>query len=93
MSEILRHYHFFVDAKRYETDQASITGAQIKEKAGAPAAYQLFLEEEGDTPDKPIADNEGIDLSESKCEDHEGEHREHKNIKHFYAVPPATFGI
>jgi hypothetical protein len=73
-----KRYHFFVDAKRYEYDHSSITGAEIKNVAGVTATYQLYLEEEGDGPDRAISDSEGISL--------EGE------IKHFYAVPPATFG-
>jgi len=78
MTEHMKQYRFFVDAKRYETDQKSLTGAAIKNLAGVPATYQLFLEEEGDTPDKAISDAEAVDL----------EGRE----KHFFAVPPATFG-
>ncbi|HUZ93347.1 MAG TPA: multiubiquitin domain-containing protein [Edaphobacter sp.] len=73
-------YHFFVDAKRYETDKSSLTGAEIKAIASITPTYQLFLEEEGDTPDKPISDSEAVHLKE-------GEH-----TRHFYAVPPATFG-
>ena len=76
-----KHYHFFVDAKRYETEKSSLTGAEIKAIAGVTPTYQLFLEEEGDTPDKPIADSEAVVLKEG------GE-----GIRHFYAVPPATFG-
>lgn len=71
-------YPFFVDAKRYETDQESLNGADIKKIAGVPPAYQLFEEEEGDHPDRPIADSEAVDMA--------------GKIKHFYAVPPATFG-
>lgn len=71
-------YVFFVDAKRYETEQESITGAEIKKVASVPAGYQLFEEVEGDHPDKQISDTEAVDLR--------------GKIKHFYAVPPATFG-
>jgi hypothetical protein len=71
-------FHFFVDAKKYPSASESVTGADIKRIANVPAAYQLFLEEEGDTPDKPISDAESVNLK--------GE------IKHFFAVPPATFG-
>jgi hypothetical protein len=78
MSEHKKQYHLFVDAKKYETDQRSLIGAAIKTLAAVPANYQLFLEEEGDTPDKAISDGEAEDL----------EGRE----KHFFAVPPATFG-
>jgi hypothetical protein len=75
-----KRFHFFVDAKRYETDKPSLTGAEIKAIASITPTYQLFLEEEGDRPDKPIPDSEAVHLTE-------GEH-----IRHFYAVPPATFG-
>jgi hypothetical protein len=79
MTEHAKEFKFFVDAKQYESAEKSLTGAAIKAKAGVPPTYQLFLEEEGDTPDRPISDGEGVDL----------EGRE----KHFFAVPPATFGI
>ena len=42
MPEHTKQHHFFVDAKRYETDQKSLTGAAIKNKADVPAGYQLF---------------------------------------------------
>lgn len=73
-----KEYHFFVDAKRYNYASSSITGAEIKKVAGVTATYQLFLEEEGDKPDRAISDSEAIDLKGNKL--------------HFYAVPPATFG-
>jgi hypothetical protein len=79
MSEHQKRYHFFVDAKRYESERSTLTGADIKKEAEVTPTYQLFLEEEGDTPDKPISDSESVTL--------EG------RIKHFYAVPPATFGL
>jgi len=75
-----KRYHFFVDAKRYETDKSSLTGIEIKTIASVTPTYQLFLEEEGDTPDKPIADSETVPLKEGE------------DTRHFYAVPPATFG-
>ena len=74
-----KKYHFFVDAKRYETDDESLTGAAIKNIAGVQATYQLFEEEQGDEPDKAISDAESINLG--------------GKVKHFYAVPPATFGM
>jgi hypothetical protein len=78
MTEHKKPYHFFVDAKKFETDHKSLTGAEIKAIAEVTATYQLFLEEEGDTPDRAISDAEAVDL--------EGK------VKHFFAVPPATFG-
>jgi hypothetical protein len=71
-------YKFFVDAKEFTTDEESVTGARIKEIAGVTATYQLYEEEPGDKPDKPIADSESVDLKGKE--------------KQFYAVPPATFG-
>lgn len=76
--EKAKQNHFFVDAKKYETDSTALTGAQIKAQANVAATYQLFLEEKGDAPDRPISDGESVNL-------------EHEP-KHFYAVPPATFG-
>jgi hypothetical protein len=72
-----KQFHFFVDGTKYETEHASLTGADIKRIAGVTATYQLFLEAEDESPDVAVSDGEGIDL--------------HKT-KHFYAVPPATFG-
>ncbi len=81
MNEPEKHkFKFFVDAKPYETDQVSLTGAQIKATASVQANYQLFLEEVGDRPDQAISDGETVNL------EHE------PRPKHFYAVPPATFG-
>lgn len=73
-----KNYHFFVDGKKYEVEQASLTGADIKRIADVNPGYQLFLETEGDDPDQPIADSTAVDLTHG--------------AKHFFAVPPATFG-
>lgn len=73
-----KKYHFFVDSKKYETTSSQLSGSAIKAQAGVPTAYQLFLEEHGDDPDKAVADAEVISF-------------EH-GAKHFFAVPPATFG-
>jgi len=72
-------YVLYVDAVRFTTQQNSITGAQIKQLAGLDMTLQLFLEEKGDQPDRAISDGEAVHLS-------------HGEVKHFYAVPPATFG-
>lgn len=74
-----KKFHFFVDGQRFETDEASITGAEIKRIAAIDPTYQVFLEEEGETPDKQISDSEAVDLG--------------GRTKHFFAVPPATFGF
>lgn len=70
--------HFFVDNKKFETENTSLKGLEIKTIAGVPANYQLFLEEPGNAPDRVISDGEDVDMRNPP--------------KHFYAVPPATFG-
>lgn len=72
-------HHFFVDTKKYETEKSSMTGAEIKTQANVNPTYQLFLEEKGDDPDRAISDGETISIDNPP--------------KHFYAVPPATFGV
>ena len=71
-------YIFFIDGKEIVTEHSSLNGQEIKAMARIPGEYQLFLEEEGDSPDRAISDGKAVDLSEP--------------TKHFYAVPPATFG-
>jgi hypothetical protein len=78
MNEHPKKYPFFVDGKQFESTEVSITGAKVKAIAGIDAGYQVFLEQEGSTPDKPISDLDGVDLSGREM--------------HFFAVPPATFG-
>ncbi|ODU67328.1 MAG: hypothetical protein ABT11_20415 [Novosphingobium sp. SCN 66-18] len=72
------NYHFFVDNKKFDTDQTALNGQEIKAIASVPGEYQLFLEEHGDDPDRIISDGEYISMENPP--------------KHFYAVPPATFG-
>ena len=78
MSGHPKQYHFFVDRKKYETEQESITGADIKRLANVNPAHQLFVEEKGDAADRLVSDSEGFDLANKTW--------------HFYTVPPATFG-
>lgn len=70
-------HHFYVDGKEYESDKPTLTGLEIKTIASVPGDYQLFLEADGDAPDRAISDGEGVAIG-------------HK--PHFFAVPPATFG-
>jgi hypothetical protein len=79
MAEAPKPHAFYVDAKRYESAKSTLTGAEIKAIASVAANYQLFLEEEGDKPDKGIGDGESVNIVE--------------RVKHFFAVPPATFGL
>ena len=70
---------FYVDAIRHESAKTALTGAEIKAIANVAPNYQLFLEEEGDKPDKGVGDGEAVGITE--------------RVKHFFAVPPATFGL
>jgi Multiubiquitin len=72
-----REFTIFIDAVKYTVEQTSMTGAQIKALAHIDAQYQLYLEEQGDHPDKPIKDTEAVAIREDM---------------HFYAIPPATMG-
>jgi hypothetical protein len=69
---------YFVDAREYTTDHTALTGLQIKAAAAVSETYQLFLETEGDEADRAISDGESVNLQHDP--------------KHFFAVPPATFG-
>lgn len=73
-----KEYHFFVDNKQYNTVETTLNGAQIKALASVPGNYQLFLEEPGTGADRAISDGDSLTMTPPP--------------KHFYAVPPATFG-
>jgi hypothetical protein len=76
-----RKYEYFVDGVKYETDQAALTGLQIKSRiANFNPQYLLYLEEPGDQPDRLISDTDTVDFA--------GRHSPAK----FYTTPPATFG-
>lgn len=71
-------YHYFVDNQKFDTDHLSMTVLEIKTQAQVPPNYQLFLEAHGNEPDEALSDTQAITLDNPP--------------KHFYAVPPATFG-
>jgi hypothetical protein len=74
-----KKFKFSVDGREFETDQRSLTGAQIKALASIDPSFGLFLESRGNRPDQQIADSQTVHLGEPGREQ-------------FYAVPPATFG-
>jgi hypothetical protein len=75
-----RVYHYFVDGVKYETDDPNVTGAFIKVRLPeSKRGYALYLEGTKHQPDTLINDDTSISL--------EGE------PKHFYTVPPASFGL
>jgi hypothetical protein len=71
-------FHFTVDGRPFDTEFKQRTGAEIKAQAGVNPTYQLFEEGPGHSHDRPISDGDTVNL--------EGQE------KHFYSVPPATFG-
>lgn len=76
-----KKYHYFVNNDRYESDLASLTGAQIKARIpDIQPNTGLSLEWHGNDPDRLIGDDEVVSL-----ESHGGPLR-------FTLVPPATFG-
>lgn len=75
------NFHYFVDGTKYETESAALTGVQIKSRLpDFNPQYQLVLEGHAKEPDKVIGDSETEDLTSNPP-------------KHFYTVPPATFGL
>lgn len=73
-------YHFFVNGQRYETEEAKLTGLQIKARvANWDASHDLVLEGHGDDPDRVIADDEEVMLDV-------------KPARRFSSVPKANFG-
>jgi hypothetical protein len=75
-----KKYHYFVDGTKYETELSNVTGAYIKSLLlNFDPSYSLFLEGQGNDPDELINETNTISLD--------------RGTKHFYTVPPATFGI
>ena len=66
-----------IDGIKYDVAEKYLTGRQLKALAGKDAQYQIFLEQQGNSPDKLIGDDESVSV---------------QNGMHFYTVPPATFG-
>lgn len=76
-----KEYFFFFGTEKITTEHATLTGAQIKALIpGFDQTHALVLEGHGDDHDNTIEDNTTVNLNE------------HGRPKHFYSVPPATFG-
>lgn len=72
---------FFVDGQKYETDETTLTGAQIKARVpNLDPSFSLFLEGHGNDPDRLIGDDESISMEKDK------------GPRRFFTAPPATFG-
>ena len=79
LDEKNKKLHFIVDGVKYESEQSAVTGAFIISLLpNFEQGYSLFEEKSGNDPDELITDTTTVSL------DH--------GTKHFYTVPPATFG-
>lgn len=74
-----KKFQFTVDDKHIESDEAVLTGSQIKARAGIDASFGLFVEGHGKDSDEQINDDQSVDLSKPGREK-------------FYTVPAATYG-
>lgn len=76
-------YFYFVGDDKYETDAATVTGAQIKARiADIEPGTGLSLEGQGNDPDRMIGDDVTVNLEIGHG---------HGPLR-FSLVPPATFG-
>lgn len=67
-----KRYVIHIDRKKYEVDNSSLTGAEIRELARLGSEVDLYLEQHGDDEDRPIADGDSVDL---------------ENGMHFFSTP------
>jgi hypothetical protein len=73
-------YIYFIDGEKFESESANTTGALIKVNLPeAKRGYALYLEGHGNDPDTLINDDTSVSLE--------------NGTKHFYTVPPASFGF
>ena len=74
-------YFYFVDDVKYEADQPTITGAQIRARVpNLDPTYIIVLEGHGHEEDRPLGNDDTISLEKDK------------GPRRFYTAPPATFG-
>ena len=71
------HFEIFIDARKFELEESSMTGAGLKALASIDPSYQLFLEKEGNEDDEPINDTQAVAI---------------RSGLHFFAIPATTFG-
>lgn len=72
-----KKHTFFINDHRYQTDDAALTGAQLKALDNVPAGNSLFLEVPGPDADRRIDDAEAVPL--------------HSGLR-FYDLPPIQRG-
>ena len=72
-------YSYFVDGVRYTTENSAVTGQYIiSHIPNFEPGYSLYLEGHGDQSDELITESTTVDLRDGE--------------KHFYTMPPASFG-
>lgn len=57
------NHKVIIDGREYETELASLTGAQVRAMTAIPAEFGLVVEGRGNEPDVEIGDYETIDLT------------------------------
>jgi len=57
-------FKIMVDQKPFDVENQFITGLEIKKLVGVSANYGVWLKVNGPNPDKEIADDEQVDLSQ-----------------------------
>lgn len=67
----------FINDVRYQVEESTMTGAELKQLGSIPGGNRLFLEEPGSKPDQPIGDAESVEL---------------KPGMKFYDLPPGVVG-
>jgi hypothetical protein len=72
-----KKFTVFINDVRYQLEQPSITGAELKTLGGIASGNRLFLEEPGPGADQPIADGDVVQL---------------KSGMKFYDLPPGVVG-
>src|SRR5690349_20960252 len=55
-------FQIHVDGAHFTVTQSSMTGAAIKGLAAKGPEYQLFLEQGGNDPDRPVRDDETVTI-------------------------------
>ena len=69
--------NIFINDEHFKIDSESLTGRELKELAGIPAANLLFRDLPGQQEDPPVRDDEPVDL---------------KSGNRFYDMPQGNFG-
>ncbi len=70
--------NIFINDEKFVAPKSSMTGGELKELGGIPSGNRLFLEKPGPHEDKPIGDEELVEL---------------RSGMRFYDLPPMSVGV